>query len=63
MYEARSREEWNHTASVMAATIQPHTRKKINPMQLHPWEKSNFQKGTKLSVSGLAAAFKLKKKT
>jgi hypothetical protein len=47
----------------LAATIQPHTRKKINPMQLHPWEKSNFQKGTKLSVSGLAAAFKLKKKT
>ena len=35
--EERQRLDWDHTALIAAACLQPHTRKRIRPESMNPW--------------------------
>ncbi len=59
MAEAKSRDNWNHTASILALIINvnrdPKKHRAVSPKQLNPYEQRSGKKDTKLAFKYMKA--------
>jgi hypothetical protein len=58
MAEARSRDRWEHTSSMIYATVvaqNPKAAKRLSPADFNPWRRAGKARGNPLTVGQLLA--------